>query len=442
VSRGGSIVAVVPSAAARSAYRAARTVTLDARHVLMPGLINAHTHVAMNLMKGLSDDKALMAWLSEDIWPVEGRLVSEEFVAAGARAAIAELLRGGVTTFNDMYFFPRAVARVAEAAGIRAVVGSPILEFPSNYAAAAGEYVSKGVAERAAWAAAAASGAVSSRVTFSVAPHAPYTVSDATFATVATVATAENLPVHVHLHETSGEVLASQTGGKQGPAGAKHFSESLTSPLLNLDRLGLVNSRLVAVHMTCLAPEEIALLARAGASVVHCPTSNLKLASGFCPAAKLLAAGVNVALGTDGASSNNSLDMFAEMKLAATLAKGVAGDATVVPAWQALRMATLNGALAVGLGARTGSLEAGKAADFIAVDMGDVESLPMFSVLSHLVYATGRSAVTDVWVDGAQLLRGRELTTVSEAAVREDLAQWAGKVKPETVAANAVGSAK
>jgi 5-methylthioadenosine/S-adenosylhomocysteine deaminase len=439
VCTGGLIVAILPSATARALYAPSRTSTLSARHVLMPGLVNAHTHLSMNLMKGLSDDKALMSWLTEDIWPTEGRLVCEEFVAAGARAAIAELIRGGVTTFNDMYFFPHAVASAAEAAGVRAVVGSPILEFPSKYAGAAGEYISKGVAERAAWREARRAGAVSARVTYSVAPHAPYTVSDATFAKAHEVATAEGLPVHVHLHETAGEVQASASGGAAGPASAKHMSDSLTSPLLNLARLGLVNERLVAVHMTCLSAEEIALLGAARSSVVHCPTSNLKLASGFCPVAKLLAGGVNVALGTDGASSNNSLDMFAEMKLAATLAKGVAGDATAVPAWQALRMATRNGAAAVGLGGVAGSLEVGKAADAVAVDLGEVESLPMYSVLSHLVYATGRGAVTDVWVDGAPLLVDRRLTTLNEAALRVELAAWAAKVKPATASATAVG---
>ena len=437
-SSGGRIVAVGPSATLRATYSAARSVTLDARHVLMPGLVNAHTHVSMNLMRGLSDDKALMSWLTEDIWPTEGRLVSAEFVAAGARAACAELIRGGVTTFNDMYFFPRAVAGVAEECGIRAVVGGPILEFPSAYAAP-GEYIGKGVAERAEWAAARAAGKVSSRVTFSVAPHAPYTVSDATFAAAGAVAAAEGLPMHVHLHETSGEVLASSTGGAQGPASAKHMSDSLTSPLHNLARLGLVNPRLVAVHMTCLSAEEIALLGQSGAHVVHCPTSNLKLASGFCPIAKLLAGGVNVALGTDGASSNNSLDMWGELKLAATLAKGVAGDATAVPAWQALRMATLNGAKALGLEAVTGSLQAGKAADMVAVDMGEVETLPMYSVLSHLVYATGRGAVTDVWVDGTQLLAARKLLSISEDKLRQELAQWAAKVRPESSASTLVG---
>lgn len=427
---GGKIIAVLPSVEARLRYTPARTVTLDTHHALMPGMVNAHTHVSMNLLKGLSDDKPLMAWLTEDIWPTEGRMVQADFVGAGARAAIAELIRGGVTCFNDMYFFPEAVAGAAEAAGIRALVGGPILEFPSNYAGGAEDYIAKGVAGRAAWRERQAAGGVSQRITFSIAPHAPYTVSDASLARVATLSAAENLPVHIHLHETSGEVVASRSQGKEGPQGSKHLSDQATSPLHNLDRLGLVNSRLVAVHMTCLDEGEIALLARKSATVIHCPFSNLKLVSGFCPVAKLLGAGVNVALGTDGASSNNSLDMWGEMKLAATLAKGVGGDATAVPAWQALRMATYNGAKACGLEGVTGSLEAGKAGDFVCVDLGEVESLPMYSVLSHLVYATGRNAVTDVWVDGQQLLNNRVLTTLNEAAIKAELKEWAEKVKP------------
>ncbi len=269
-SRGGRVVAVLPSREAAARFSATRVVTLEARHALMPGLVNAHTHLGMNLMKGLSDDKPLMAWLSEAIWPVEGKLVDAEFVRAGARAAVGELIRGGVTTFNDMYFFPEATAAVAEAAGVRALVGLPILEFPTGYAAGAEEYIAKGLATAKAWAERAAAGAVSSRVTFALAPHAPYTVADATFARVAALSAAAQPPlrVHIHLHETEGEVLASKTGGKQGTS--KHLSDQATAPLANLDRLGLLNERLIAVHMTCLSEEEMARVAASGASVVHC----------------------------------------------------------------------------------------------------------------------------------------------------------------------------
>jgi cytosine/adenosine deaminase-related metal-dependent hydrolase len=269
-SRGGRIVAVLPSAAATARFLPTRVVTLDARHALMPGLVNAHTHLAMNLMRGLSDDKPLMAWLSEAIWPVEGKLVDAEFVRAGARAAVGELIKGGVTTFNDMYFFPEATASVAEAAGVRALVGLPILEFPTGYASGAEDYVAKGLATAKAWGERAAAGAASSRVTFALAPHAPYTVADATLARLAALSAAALPPlrVHIHLHETEGEVLASKTGGKQGTS--KHLSDEQTSPLVNLDRLGLLNERLIAVHMTCLTDEEMARVAASGASVVHC----------------------------------------------------------------------------------------------------------------------------------------------------------------------------
>ena len=264
---------------------------------------------------------------------------------------------------------------------------------------------------------------------FGLGPHAPYTVSDASFARVRELSAAHDLRVHVHLHETAGEVLASRTGGAEGTASQKHISEQRSSPLENLARLGLLNERLVAVHMTALSDADVAAVAAAGASVVHCPSSNLKLASGFCPVARLAAAGVNVALGTDSASSNNSLDMFAEMRTAALLAKGVAGDATAVPAWAALRMATLNGARALGLAAECGSLEVGKQADLVAVRLGGVPELaPLFSVVSHLVYAAGREHVTDVWVAGQQLLAERRLLTISEADVLRDCREQGARV--------------
>jgi 5-methylthioadenosine/S-adenosylhomocysteine deaminase len=427
----GVIHDIVPTAEAAALYAPTRVVTLGDDHVLMPGLVNAHTHLALSLLRGVADDLPLATWLSEQIWPTEARLVDAAFVRTGTRAALAELIRGGVTTVNDMYWFPGDAAEVLAEVGVRGVVAMVVLEFPSHYAANADEYLAKGRAIRDAWATRTDAGA--KLVTFGFGPHAPYTVSDATFGKIADAATELGARVHVHLHETAGEVLASRTGGKEGTS--RHLSDALTSPLDNLARLGLVNDRLVAVHMTALEDADVARLAAAGAHVVHCPTSNLKLASGFCPVAKLVHAGVNVAIGTDSASSNNALDMFAEMKLAAILAKGVAGDATAVPAWQAIRMATLNGARAIGLGDVTGSLEVGKAADFIAVKLGGrPETGPMFSVLSHLAYATDRSAVTDVWVAGAQLLADRSLTTIDEAAVLGDLREWGGRVRPGNTA--------
>ncbi len=427
VVKDGRIHNILPTAEAMGLYAPTRVVTLTEDHVLMPGFVNAHAHMGLSFMRGAADDMPLAQWLSEQIWPAEARLVDPAFVKAGTTAALAELIRSGVTTVSDMYWFPGAAAEAVEAAGVRAVLAMIVLEFPSAYASGPDDYLAKGAALRTAWA-----GKAGGRITWSVGPHAPYTVSDATLVKVKALADSTASPVHIHLHETAGEVLASKTGGKEGTN--KHLSDSTTSPLDNLDRLGLVNSSLVAVHMTAIDDADIARLGAAGASVVHCPTSNMKLASGFCPVAKLINAGVNVALGTDSAASNNALDFMAEMKTAAVLAKGVSGDATAVPAWQAVRMATLNGAKALGLDKDIGSIEVGKKADFIAVRMAGPDCAPMYSVLSHLVYATSRSAITDVWVDGQQLLDNRRLTTISELALEVTTAHWAEKMRPGATA--------
>jgi len=351
--------------------------------------------------------------------------MSPEFVRAGTRLAVAECIRGGVTCVNDMYFFPGETARVLEETGLRGTVSSVALEFPmGGYASCAEEYLSRGEEARAA---SAARGAGRGRVTWALGPHAPYTVSDATFSRVRELSAAQGCRVNLHLHETAGEVACS-CSGEAGPG--RHLSEQRSSPLANLDRLGLLGPSLIAVHMTCLSAAEISRLASAGAHVVHCPHSNLKLAAGMCPVAQLMAAGVNVALGTDSASSNNALDMFAEMKTAALLAKALAQDAAVLPAPAALRMATRNGARA--LGGSHGSLEVGRPADFIAVEVDELapETGPVYSIISHLVYATGRHQVSDVWVAGAQLLASRTLTTIDEAALRAEMREWAAKVKP------------
>lgn len=421
------IIDLLPTRFATERYAATRTIHLSEEHALIPGLVNAHTHTPLNLLRGVADDLPLATWLTEQIWPTEARLVSHDFCRVGATAAIAEMIRSGITCFNDMYFFPTATAEAMDAAGVRGNVAMVVMEFPTNYASDAADYLSKGLAMADSWAA----GKRTDRVRFTLGPHAPYTVSDATFTRIEELSRSMGCKVHLHLHETAGEVSASREGAA---ASTKHLSECKCSPIENLARLGVLNERLIAVHMTCLTDAEIALLAAAKTSVVHCPCSNMKLASGFCPVAKLLAAGVNVALGTDSASSNNSLDMFGEVKMAALIAKGYTGDATAVPAWQALRMATLNGAIALGWENEVGSLEVGKRADFVAVDLSGLDSLPVYNVLSHLVYATNRSCVTDVWVDGQQLLSERRLTTIDEAALRADLKVWAEKVRPGATA--------
>jgi 5-methylthioadenosine/S-adenosylhomocysteine deaminase len=386
--RDGRIEAVLPATEARARFGGYDEVVLE-RHVLIPGLVNAHTHAAMSLMRGLADDLPLMRWLEEHVWPAEARHVSAQFVADGTRLACAEMLRGGITCFNDMYFFPEASLEAALAAGMRSVHGVIVIEFPSAYAADPADYLRKGLELRDRM-------REESLASFCLAPHAPYTVSDETLKKVGTLAAELDLPVHIHLHETGHEIERS-------------LAEHGVRPLERLRRLGLVSPNLIAVHAVHLEAEEIALLARHGSSVAHCPSSNLKLASGLAPVAALLRAGVNVALGTDGAASNNRLDMFQEMRTAALLAKAVARDAEAMPAHAALRAATLSGAQALGLGSRIGSIEPGKAADLVAVDLGAPELAPCYDPVSHLVYAAGREHVSHVWVGGEPRLHEGKL---------------------------------
>ena len=386
----GRIVSVLPSADARSRYSPAERVELGS-HVITPGLINAHTHAAMALMRGVGDDLPLMRWLKERIWPLERALVSETFVYDGSRLAALEMLRAGVTCCSDMYFFPETTARALRDVGMRAVVGIIAVEFPSAYASDAEDYLRKGLAARDEL-------RDDPLVTFTLAPHAPYTVADATFDRIAMLAEELDLPVHVHLHETAHEIEESI---------ARHGAR----PLARLQRLGLVSERLIAVHAVHLDASEIALLAERGASVAHCPASNLKLGSGIAPAAALLRAGVNVALGTDGAASNNRLDVLEEARLAALLAKGATGNAAVLPAPQALECATLRAARALGLERRIGSIEVGKEADLAAFDLSAPNTVPCFDPISHLVYASGRESVSDVWVAGRRVVHSRQVVT-------------------------------
>jgi 5-methylthioadenosine/S-adenosylhomocysteine deaminase len=405
--QGERILALLPSSDARAQFQADQEVELP-QHLLIPGLVNAHTHVAMTLFRGLADDLPLMTWLHEHIWPAEKRWVHEEFVADGTRLAVAEMVRGGTTCFNDMYFFPDVTARVAAQAGMRAVVGMIVIDFPSTWADGHDEYFAKAITLHDQFRAHPLIGTA-------FAPHAPYSVNDAGLARVRKLADELDQSVHIHLHETADEVRQSlQTYGKR--------------PLSRLHDLGLLSPSLLAVHMTQLLDQEIEALALAGAHVVHCPESNLKLASGFCPVKRLLDAGINVALGTDGAASNNDLNLLAETRSAALLAKGVAVDARALPAAQALRLATLGGARALGLDAQIGSLLPGKSADLVAVNLGYAETQPVYHPVSQLVYAADRSQVSDVWVAGRSILRHGELTTLSMDAVLEGATRWRDRV--------------
>ena len=409
--RDGKIVAILPANAAAARFDAREQVTLD-EHAVIPGLVNLHTHAAMALMRGLADDLPLMTWLTARIWPAEAKHVSHEFVRAGTLLACAEMMRGGVTCMNDMYFFPEAAAEAALRAGMRAALGLIAIEFPTAYAANADDYLSKGLALRDQL-------RHEELLSFCLAPHAPYTVSDTTFIRIAGYAAELGLPVHVHLHETAHEVADT----------ANAFGRFGERPLARLHRLGLVNPQLIAVHAVHLDDEDIKLLAKYGASVAHCPASNLKLASGIAPVAALLDAGVNVGIGTDGAASNNRLDMFAEMRLAALLAKGASGRADAVPAHAALHAATLAGARALGLDDRTGSIVTGKYADLAAVHLGEIESLPLFDPVSHLIYVAGRHDVSDVWIGGKRVVKKQQLAWIEKQELVSLALMWQNRLQ-------------
>lgn len=375
----GSIIELAPIKVAKTRYSANKTVVLN-EHVLIPGLINLHTHAGMTLMRGLADDIPLMPWLQNHIWPAEQQIVSEKFVRDSTLFGCAEMLASGVTCFNDMYFYPQASAEASLQAGMRAQLGLVVLEFPTNYANNADDYLEKGLLIRDAWRG-------NPLLSASLAPHAPYTVSDATFEKVITYAEQLGLGVHTHLHETKVEI-------------AESIEKHGVRPIRRMANLGLLGPNFTAAHCVQINNEDFDLLSAHGVHVAHCPSSNAKLASGIAPINQLLKAGINVGLGTDGAASNNRQDMFTEMRLAALLSKAVTEDATSIPAAQALEMATINSARALGLDHQIGSIEDGKLADLTAVRIADVETLPCFDPLSHLIYACGREHVSHVWVAG------------------------------------------
>ena len=404
----GLIQEVLPANHARSRHPGARRIELPG-HVLIPGLINLHTHAAMTLMRGLADDRALMDWLQNYIWPVETRLVSEAFVRDGTLLACAEMLRGGITCFNDMYFYPEAAARAAMTAGMRAALGIIVIEMPSSYAADAQDYLSKGLATRDGL-------KHEPLLSFCVAPHAPYSVSDKTFERIAMLQGELELPLHIHVHETQGEIEQS-------------LARYNARPLARLQRLGLVDANLIAVHAIHLTEQEDVLLAEKGCHIAHCPSSNLKLASGLNPPSRLLKNSVNVGLGTDGAASNNRLDLFTEMRLAALLAKGATGDPMILPAHTVLEMATLRAARALAIDDRVGTLVPGKSADMAAVDLSAPELAPCYDPLSHLVYAAGREHVSHVWVNGELLVEEGRLTRLDTREIVARAAHWREKIR-------------
>lgn len=409
VIRDGLIADILPSREARESYRADQIETLP-DHVLIPGLINAHTHAAMTLMRGIADDLPLMRWLQEAIWPAEQKLVSSQFVYDGTCLAAAEMLRGGITCCSDMYFFPDDAARAFTDIGMRAAIGLVVVEFPGNYASSAEEYLHKGLAVRDTWKA-------HPLVSFTLAPHAPYTVADGTFERIAMLADELDAGIHIHAYETAHEA----------PDSLKQYGKR---PLARLESLGLVGPTLQIAHGVHLDDTEQELLAQRNCSVIHNPTSNMKLASGIAPVTAMQERGVNVALGTDSAASNNRLDLFQEMRHAALLAKVSTADASALPAHQVLRMATLNGASALGMQNRIGSIQRGLEADLCAISLDSPGNTPCFDPASHLVYVCGRESVTDVWVRGENRVHKGILLHTSNIELLRISRLWQNAAKP------------
>ncbi|MFA9438107.1 TRZ/ATZ family hydrolase [Uliginosibacterium sp. sgz301328] len=378
-------------------------------HVLMPGLVNTHAHTAMSLLRGIADDLPLMRWLREAIWPRESKHVSDSFVYEGTLLGGAEMLRGGITCVNDLYFYPDASARAYDALGMRAQVGMTVIDFPTPYASDVDDYLRKGLAARDAW-------VDSSRIGFFFAPHAPYTVSDASLERIRDLAEQLDANIHIHLHETANEISdAIQRDGIR--------------PLARLQALGLLGPNLSIAHAVHMTDNELRTLADARVGVAHNPTSNMKLASGIAPVARMVATGIHVGLGTDGAASNNRLDMFQEMRHAALLAKVSTGDAAVLPAHQVLRMATLDGAHILGLQDQIGSIEIGKFADLCAISVNNAFHQPYFDPASHLIYVVGREEVTDVWVDGIRRVQDGTLLHPHNKELMRISGMWQNSLK-------------
>ena len=403
------IVGIYPQAEAKSKFDPASVVDL-ADHILMPGLVNAHGHAAMSLLRGYADDLPLQPWLEEHIWPVEARVLSAEFVADGTNLAMAEMIKTGTTCFADMYFFADTVAEQVQRSGMRSQIGFTVFDFPTAGGKDPDDYIHKGLQLRDSYKG-------DGLIKIACAPHAPYTVGDETLRRIATYANELDMAVHIHCHETAQEVADS----------LKLYGNR---PLQRLDDLGVLLPQTQLVHMTQIDDNDIRLIQDNNCHVVHCPESNLKLASGFCPVGKLIDAGINVAIGTDGAASNNDLDLFGELKTAGLLAKAVANDASVLDAHAALRMATINGAKALGWDDQIGSLEAGKSADMIAVEISSLSQKPLYNPASQLVYSNAGSQVTHSWVAGKALLRERSLVTLDEENLIRRADAWRNQISP------------
>lgn len=408
VIRGNKIIAIGDTESLKKAFTAKQEITLE-NHLLIPGLINAHGHSPMTLFRGFADDLPLQPWLEEKIWPAESRWVSEAFVADGAALAIAEMLRSGTTSFTDMYFFPDEIAKKAVEANIRTLLASPVLDFPTVFAQDADEYIRKATELNDRY-------KNNNLIQVAFGPHAPYTVSDQPLQHISTLANELDIPIHIHVHENVQEVEES-------------VANTGMRPLERLEQLGLVSQLLQCVHATQLNDEEIELLANAAVSIIHCPSSNANLSSGLCRTQDILDAGINLCLGTDGAASNNELNMINEMRQSALQGKISADNAAATSAWDVMTMATVNGAKAMGMEESLGTLEAGKLADCVAIDLDYLNSQPVYDPVSTLVYSVQSQQVSHVWVDGKLNVENGKLLSLDPAELIAKASDWADKIR-------------
>ena len=400
---GNHIVELGPSTQLKREYQAQRVMDLD-HHIVMPGLINTHGHAAMSLLRGAGEDEPLEVWLNETIWPMEARLMNPDYVRLGTELTIAEMLSSGTTTFSDMYFYPETVAKVCIEQGIRAQLAFPLIEFTNPWSNDVSDALHKGLELFHTL-------RHEDLVNVALGPHAAYSLSAKDMERIGMYAAELDIMVQIHLHETAAEVREAITQNGQ-------------TWIQRLFEVGLLGPSLQAVHMTQVTDPEIALIAETGTHVVHCPTSNLKLASGYCPVAKLQNAGVCVAIGTDGAASNNRLDMFDETRIATLLAKHEQHDAAAGRAEDAVRMATLDGAKVLGIDHLTGSIEAGKAADLISINTHSLGIMPMYNPFAAIVHGNAGNAVEHVLVNGQTLVDDGQFTRINFAELAQRVESW------------------
>mgnify|MGYP002628391574 CR=1 FL=1 len=404
----GLIVDILQSANVFDFYQADDVYQLT-NQLLIPGLINAHTHLGMTLLKGFADDLSLSVWLNEHIWPAEKNFVSPQFVSDGSRLAMAEMLKSGITTFNDMYFYPQSTAEVANEVGMRANIGLVVLDFPTNYASDPQDYLNKGFIFRDSW-------RDNALISTSIAPHAPYSVSDEAFKLISTYAEQLQMNIHTHLHETTAEVKES-------------LQRYNMTPIQRLDKLGILGPNLTAAHCVHLDSTDTSLIEKNQVSIIHNPSSNMKLGSGIADIKSFFDRGINIGLGTDSSASNNRLDIITEMRATLLLHKANYQDAEFLKPVDVIRMATINAARAIGLDSKIGSIEKGKRADITAINLDSIECQPCYDPLSTFLYSCDKSAVSNVWIDGDIKLRKHLLVNIDEDKLLHTTKLWQQKIK-------------